>query len=809
MPDNVINKVVYGGRTLIDLTDTTATANSILSGYGAYGADGVWIDGTATAGGGGDGSVYQDGDGYLVLSDEQGTHVEVDALSVTSNGTYTASTGHAYSPVYVDVSQGADAPTFTVVFNNDSTVTVTCDKTYNECLSYYNNDVLTAIVIEKDQDETYETSYGATIDANSLVDTVEYKYFVGLNAVVKLDYASNNTITRTYMSAKGNSDMTVSGATVTASAGWYPYSASKSVASGTAGTPTATKGTVSNHSVSVTPSVTNTTGYITGSTKTGTAVTVTASELASGNKSITSNGTNIDVVGYSTVDVNVSSGATYTATITPRSGNVNVCVQYENGSYFTIDSTFTYTAGDTLTAICSGAYYVYVYVDDVLVASDVNTQSKTASVSYNYTLPAGNITIDLVASNTTARYVKIYTYPPLITKNITANGTYNASDEYAEGYSSVIVNAQPTYTGTITTGVSSRTYIKHNNQTYRATGSTFTYSAGDTLECCAYGEMAGGSVREDGVTIADTDYNVTYTYTLPACNTSYVLASEAGGSINITTSVIDITANGRFNVTGYHYADVNVPTGGSVEEKQINFIDYDGTLVASKTKAEINAMTSDSDLPANPSHTGLTAQGWNWTVAQLKAQLLAQPDDIIWVGQMYVTASGDTEIDVSFVDSARLSPILTIAVNGTITVDWGDNTTADTVTGTSLTSMKSVPHTYASTGNYTMVIHITSGTFTFYGSSSYFLLCKNANASENRVYANCVHAVRFGSGVTSVGNYAFYSCYSLSSVTIPSNVTSIGSGAFGFCRSLSSVTIPSNVASIGDSVFSRDRKSVV
>jgi hypothetical protein len=58
----------------------------------------------------------------------------------------------------------------------------------------------------------------------------------------------------------------------------------------------------------VTPSVTNSAGYIAGGTKTGTAMTVTASELASGNKDITENGTNIDVVGYSTVSVNVSGG---------------------------------------------------------------------------------------------------------------------------------------------------------------------------------------------------------------------------------------------------------------------------------------------------------------------------------------------------------------------------------------------------------------------------------------------------------------------------------------------------------------------
>ena len=103
-------------------------------------------------------------------------------------------------------------------------------------------------------------------------------------------------------------ELTVSGKTVTVPTGYYPFTLTKNVADGTAGTPTATKGTVSNHSISVTPSVTNTTGYITGSTKTGTAVTVSASELVSGDKSITANGTNIDVANYSTVSVNVSGG---------------------------------------------------------------------------------------------------------------------------------------------------------------------------------------------------------------------------------------------------------------------------------------------------------------------------------------------------------------------------------------------------------------------------------------------------------------------------------------------------------------------
>ena len=78
--------------------------------------------------------------------------------------------------------------------------------------------------------------------------------------------------------------------------------------SGTAGTPSAVKSSVANHSVTVTPSVTNTTGYITGGTLTGTPATVSASELVSGTLSITDNGTGIDVTNYASVDVDVSGG---------------------------------------------------------------------------------------------------------------------------------------------------------------------------------------------------------------------------------------------------------------------------------------------------------------------------------------------------------------------------------------------------------------------------------------------------------------------------------------------------------------------
>ena len=55
--------------------------------------------------------------------------------------------------------------------------------------------------------------------------------------------------------------------------------------------------------------------------------------------------------------------------------------------------------------------------------------------------------------------------------------------------------------------------------------------------------------------------------------------------------------------------------------------------------------------------------------------------------------------------------------------------------------------------------------------------------------------------VTSIGDWAFYDCNGLTSVTIPNSVTSIGSWAFVGCDGLTSVTIPNSVTSIGDGAF--------
>jgi hypothetical protein len=61
-------------------------------------------------------------------------------------------------------------------------------------------------------------------------------------------------------------------------------------------------------------------------------------------------------------------------------------------------------------------------------------------------------------------------------------------------------------------------------------------------------------------------------------------------------------------------------------------------------------------------------------------------------------------------------------------------------------------------------------------------------------------SVTMGNGINSIGDYAFNRCIHLSNITIPSHVTSIGGYAFKNCNDLSSITIPNSVTAIGYSL---------
>ena len=240
--------------------------------------------------------------------------------------------------------------------------------------------------------------------------------------------------------------------------------------------------------------------------------------------------------------------------------------------------------------------------------------------------------------------------------------------------------------------------------------------------------------------------------------------------------------------------------GGSTSFNDVNFYDYDGTIVHSYSAADFANL---STMPNNPTHAGLTAQGWNWSLADAKTYVAKYGS--LDIGQMYVTSDGKTKIYISLPEG-RTSPILQLYLNANseLDIDWGDGSTHSTFTSTSA-NYKSERHEYSASGDYVIAITVVSGGFVLQSSStvvSSILWNGNNNAnSPDKAYNSTIKKVEIGGGVTSIGNNAFSSCSSLSSITIPDTVTSIGNNAFYYCYSLSSITIPDSITSIGQQAF--------
>ena len=80
--------------------------------------------------------------------------------------------------------------------------------------------------------------------------------------------------------------------------------------------------------------------------------------------------------------------------------------------------------------------------------------------------------------------------------------------------------------------------------------------------------------------------------------------------------------------------------------------------------------------------------------------------------------------------------------------------------------------------------------------------CKNTSIPNN---VKAIGSVTIPSGVTSIGNWAFGECGSLTSLAIPNGVTSIGSFAFCYCGGITSLSLPNSLTSLGEMAFAECR----
>lgn len=240
----------------------------------------------------------------------------------------------------------------------------------------------------------------------------------------------------------------------------------------------------------------------------------------------------------------------------------------------------------------------------------------------------------------------------------------------------------------------------------------------------------------------------------------------------------------------------------TVERKDVNFYDYDGSRVYSYTRAEFLGLSA---MPGNPAHTGLTAQGWNWNLAD--AQAYVTKYTYLDIGQSYITDDGKTRVYVEIDYTSNLTVNLKYwqsAANG-VTIDWGDGETGVFAAA----GNAAMAHTYADEGKYVITMTpaegctVRLGTNTkdgttlvgVGGTANMFLYQGNTGRMAGK---DVLVGIEIGEGVVGIGGAAFAYATNLRKITIPTNTTTIYAMAFYGCVSLEGIVFPAGMTKVGN-----------
>ena len=278
---------------------------------------------------------------------------------------------------------------------------------------------------------------------------------------------------------------------------------------------------------------------------------------------------------------------------------------------------------------------------------------------------------------------------------------------------------------------------------------------------------------------------------------------------NLTDFLTDIAdairekkgTTGTINPQDFSSEIASIESGGgssavtSAPISDVNFYDYDGTILHSYTKEQFLALSA---MPELPTREGLICQGWNWTLNDAKEHVADLSK--LNIGAMYITDDGDTRLYIRIATEERMNVPLywSQTVTNGVSIDWGDGSAIESFRGT---GNKNTTHTYAKHGDYVIRLKVVDGCTLGLGHGSISYCIMGPNGNNGRIYCNMLQKVEIGNSVADIRIGAFYNCFSLLSISIPSSVTSIGSRAFYNCYSITFITIPNRVTQISDYVF--------
>lgn len=229
-------------------------------------------------------------------------------------------------------------------------------------------------------------------------------------------------------------------------------------------------------------------------------------------------------------------------------------------------------------------------------------------------------------------------------------------------------------------------------------------------------------------------------------------------------------------------------------EKDVNFYDYDGTRLYSYTTEEASELT---ELPIPQiDHDGLTFQEWNWTLDEIKAAGVAD------VGANYITTDGKTRLYIRIGSILRASIDINInQYNGSsIVIDWGDGSDVEQ---SSTIGFNHFTHTYASTGNYIILISVTSGEISLGASSCQVITKPGATTSYyESIYSNMLLGVEIGHGVTCLSHYALQNCQNMEHISIPSSLTELYTSSLSYTNRMRAAVLPHDVTCPGNGLTS-------